>query len=66
MVWFKFEQQFDFTPSADYRITKRYPAGCVEFVTRECADKAETAGAGKRTVKPKAEKPEPEADGADS
>lgn len=66
MVWFSFTQAFDFTPSAERRVTVQYKAGCTYNVPRECADKAEAAGAGKRTSKPKAEKPEPEADGADS
>jgi len=66
MVWFKFETDYNFTPDAEYRVTVAYKAGHVMQVTRECAEKAEAAGAGKRTTKPKAVEPEavePEADG---
>lgn len=68
MVWFKFETDYDFTPAATgYRSTVAYKAGMVLQVTRECADKAEAAGAGKRTTKPKPVKnAEPEADDADA
>lgn len=66
MVWFLFSQEYDFTPGAERRVTVRYKAGCIYNVPRECAEKAETDGAGKRASKPKGEKPEAGADGADS
>ena len=47
MAWFKFEKPFDFKPAAKSgQVTIAYRPGTWN-VTRECAEKAEAAGAGK-------------------
>jgi hypothetical protein len=51
-MWFRFEKDYDFSPDAKGgRVTIAYKAGMVQNVTRECAEKAEAAGAGAPTVK---------------
>lgn len=47
MAWFKFTRPYDFKPDARRgQVTIAYKPG-VYNVTRECAQKAEAAGAGK-------------------
>jgi len=56
-MWFRFEKDYDFSPSAKGgRVTIAYKAGMICNVTRECAEKAEAAGAGAPTVKAEAAK----------
>jgi hypothetical protein len=45
-MWFKFDRAYDFKPAAKPQVTIAYKPGTYN-VTRECADKAESAGAGK-------------------
>lgn len=51
MPWFKFDE--DFNHRTGRMSFKQYRAGTVALVTTACAKDAETAGAGKRTKKPK-------------
>jgi len=55
MPWVRFLKNYDFRPDA-YKghVTVAYKAQTVEMVTRECAEKAITAGAAVRTVNPEA------------
>lgn len=53
MMWIVFEQNFDFTPSADRRVTIAYRAGPEpQNVTRECCAAAVAAGKAKRVKAP--------------
>lgn len=63
-MWFLFERNFDFSPSAKGgRVTIAYKSGMVKNVTRECAEAAEKAGAGERT-KPVKETTDGDANGS--
>jgi hypothetical protein len=63
-MWFRFEKDYDFSPDAKGgRVTIAYKAGMVQNVTRECAEKAEAAGAGAPTVKATETADQPEASG---
>lgn len=46
MAWFRFTQDFNFTPAAKPNVTIGYKAGDEYNVTRECLDKALEAGRG--------------------
>jgi len=54
MVWFKFTEDFNFTPKDKPQVTIAYKAGDEFNVTRECAAKAKTLGRGDivRKLKP--------------
>lgn len=63
MTWFRFDRPFDFSPTARKgMVTVAYPVG-VFNVTRECASKAEAAGAGKPAKASKAGKDDGEETG---
>lgn len=53
MPWVKFNEDFDFHPKAEPRVTVAYKAGASEMVTRECAKVAVKAKAAVLTTKPK-------------
>jgi hypothetical protein len=60
-MWVRFTTDYDFSPDAKGgRVTIAYKAGMVQNVTRECAEKAEAAGAGTRTVTTSATANQPE------
>jgi hypothetical protein len=60
-MWFRFDKDFNFSPEAkDGRVSIVYKASMVMNVTRECAEKAEAAGAGTRTVTASATANQPE------
>lgn len=55
MVKFRFSEPFDFSPGALHgQVTIAYRAGRTYQVTRECAAKAEAAGAGRKVAVPQA------------
>ncbi len=62
MVWFVFSERFKFTPDANRRATIVYkPSDQPRQVTRECAEKALKAGAGRRSTRPRRERNEADA-----
>lgn len=45
MAWVRFTRDYNYTPSADRRMTTHYKTGCAYPVKRECAEAAIAAGA---------------------
>ena len=54
MVWVVFTEKFKFTPDRDRRVSVVYkPSDEPRQVTKECAEKAITAGKARRSQKPR-------------
>ncbi|WP_343711907.1 hypothetical protein [Inquilinus sp.] len=53
MPWFSFTSDFDYRPTR--RVMLAYKAGTTQMIPTAAAEAAESAGAGKRVQKPKAD-----------